>query len=120
MSDLDALVAHLEAGGVERVYKLGAVPQKPTYPYAVVSTAPVPPSVRTVDGSGDQGGRLVVQIFGRTTDSMTPIVGDTFAAVDGRPLPLTDAPVAWQEAASNVYRDPDDYGVLTATHTFRY
>lgn len=120
MSDLDTIVAALVTGGVTRAYKFGAVPASPAYPYAVVSAAPGAPQVRTLDGSGDPMGRFVVQHFSRTHDGATDLADLTFATFDGHALPLDDAPVCWQEVTSGVYRDPDDQGVLTITHTYRF
>lgn len=53
MTDLDALQAALTAAGVARVYKFGAVPASPPFPYAVLSDAPAAPEVRRLSGSGD-------------------------------------------------------------------
>ena len=114
------ITALLQEAGVDRVYVLGSVPPSPAYPYAVVSPAPGAPQVRTVDGSGDPAGRFVVQHFGRTLESVTDLAALSFAAFDGKAMPVPDAPVAWQEVASAVYRDPDDSGVLAITHTYRY
>lgn len=123
MNTLDALRAALDAGGIARVYKLGAVPASPTYPYAVVSNAPAAPQVRDLGGSGDPAGRFTVQHFGKSSDSIDVdggISGITFATFDGKPLPLPGTPVAWQEIATTPYRDPDTQGVLSVLHTYRY
>lgn len=48
------------------------------------------------------------------------MAAQTFAAFDGKELPLTDSPVAWQEIATAPYRDPDTQGVLSVLHTYRY
>lgn len=120
MSDLDDLQAALVTGGIARVYKLGEVPHKPTYPYAVLSSAPNAPQVRTLDGSGDPVGRFIAQHFGRTADSVQTLADITFATFDGKALPLTGEPVAAQEIATPPFRDADDQGVLSITHTYRY
>lgn len=120
MTDLDALQAALTAAGVARVYKFGAVPASPPFPYAVLSDAPAAPEVRRLSGSGDPAGRFTVQHFGRTADTVTAMAAQTFAAFDGKELPLTDSPVAWQEIATAPYRDPDTQGVLSVLHTYRY
>lgn len=122
MSDLDTLKAVLETAGVKRVYKANEVPAKTPgmYPYAVISSAPGAPQVRSLDGSGDRIGRFVVQHFAQTHDMLTLIADLSFAAFDGKTLPLDGEPVCWQEIASPAYRDPDDNGVLTITHTYRF
>ena len=116
----DLLRVALTSAGVARVYDLGAVPAKPAYPYAVLSVSPAPPQVRDLGGSGDPVGRFTVQHFGRTDDSVTAIAAVTFATFDGKELPVAGGPVAWQEIASPAYRDPDDQGVLSVLHTYRY
>lgn len=120
MSTTDDLSAVLSAAGVDRVYEVGAVPAKPAHPYAVLSNAPSAPEVRRLSGSGDPAGRFTVQHFGKTADSIEAIAALTFAAFDGKPLPLDGTPVARQEIATTPYRDPDDQGVLSVLHTYRY
>lgn len=115
-----ALRAALVTAGVARVYDVGAVPDRPTYPYAVLGVAPGTPQVRRLSGSGDPAGRFTVQMFGRTVASVTDVASRAFAAFDGKPLPLADTPVAWQEVATEWARDPDDDGVLHILHTYRY
>lgn len=116
----DVLVTALRTAGVARVYAVNEVPKKPTYPYAVLAVSPAAPQVRTLDGSGDPTGRFTVQHFGKSDDSLADVTAYTFAAFDGRELPLDGSPVAWQEITTAVYRDSDDDGVLTITHTYRY
>lgn len=121
MSDLAAVLDQLVDAGVARAYLLGKVPERPAYPYAVVSVAPAAPVVRTLAGPGKPSGRFVVQHFGSTPESVDALAAMTFAAFDGVALPdVPGTPVAWQEVASAVYLDPDDDGVLTVTHTYRY
>lgn len=121
MSDLDALVTAAQAGGIARVYKVGSVPARPDYPYAVASSAPGEPQVRTLDGSGLRAGRFVMQFFGRTAESVSALADAAFTTFDGREIAgLLDSPVAWQELASPIFRDPDDDGVLDITHTYRF
>ena len=61
-----------------------------------------------------------MQHFSRTHDGLTDVADATFATFDGKTLPIDGEPVCWQEVTSGVYRDPDDQGVLTVTHTYRY
>lgn len=121
MSDLDLLVARLVAGGVARVYKFGAVPATPSYPYAVLSPAPGAPDVRMLAGPGKPMGRFTVQFFGRTVDPLIAEADKAFAAFEGVELSdLPGSPVAWQEISTTPYRDPDTTGVLDITHTYRF
>lgn len=121
MIDLDLLVARMVAGGVSRVYKFGAVPPAPSYPYSVVSPAFGAPEVRMLAGPGDPMGRFTVQHFGRTIELLVENAGKTFAAFEG--VELSDFPgdpVAWQELSTPPYRDPDTAGVLDITQTYRF
>ncbi len=120
MADLDILRAALVAGGVARVYEFGGVVPKPTCPYAVISLDPSAPQVRDLGGSGDPVGRFTVQHFGKTADSVGDIAAITFATFDGKALALSGEPVAWQEVATGLMRDPDDRGVLGVVHTYRF
>lgn len=121
MSALDTLVAHLTASGVARVYKAGAVPAHPVEPYVVVSASRLVPDVRTLDGSGTSPRRFVVQVFGKTHDSLTAVEAALVAALDARFVPgLPGDPQVLLEVTSSVYRDPDDSGVLNLTHTYRF
>jgi hypothetical protein len=121
VSDLDALVARLAAAGVSRVYKFGAVPDKPSYAYAVLSPAYGAPTVRTLDGSGDPMGRFTVQFFSRSADTLTDAAAKAFAAFDGVELSdLPGKPVAWQEITTPPFRDADTAGVLNITQTYRF
>lgn len=116
MSTTSDLVATRAAAG-GRVYAIGAVPASPAYPYAVVGYAPNAPVTRTADGRGNPIRRFTVQHFGRTADSVESIASLTFATFDGRPI---DGDLCTQEVATLVDRDPDDSGVLSTTHTYRY
>lgn len=120
MTTLDALRDALVAGGIARVYKLGAVPPKPEYPYAVVSSAVAAPQTRFNDGTGNPEGRFTVQHFGKSADVLDDLAALTFATFDAKPLPLPGTPVAWQEIATTADRDPDTQGVLSVLHTYRY
>lgn len=114
------LRAALTTAGVARVYAVNAVPDNPDYPYAVLDVTPAAPQVRDLGGSGDPVGRFTVQHFGRSDESVTDLAAITFATFDGKELPVDGAPVAWQEIATTAYRDPDDQGVLSVLHTYRY
>jgi hypothetical protein len=117
---LDDLVTVRKSAGFTRVYKIGEVPANPTYPYAVMGYAPDAPLVRSLTGDGKRLDRFTVQHFGRTADSVADVADQSFALFDGKHLPLTDSPMAWQEIATLPDRDADDYGVLGITHTYRF
>ena len=120
MSDLATIVSHATTGGIKRVYKAGSVPESPQYPYAVISASAMPPDVRTLDGSGNNPRRFIVQVFGRDHDSVDHLAALVLAAFDAKFLNLTGAPQCRVEVTSPAYRDPDDDGVLNITHTYVY
>lgn len=107
-----------QAGGdASRVYAMGKVPSAPTYPYRVVGYAPDAPVQRTTNGAGDPVQRFVVQHFGRSVDSVEAAAAATFATFDGKRV---GGDVCTQETASPITRDPDDSGVLSIVHTYRF
>lgn len=106
-----------KVGGFTRVYQLGAVPTTVVYPYVVIGYAPNAPVVRTQDAAGDPVGRFTVQHFGRTADAVEDQAAITFATFDGKPVA---GDVCTQEVATLPDRDPDDRGVLSITHTYRF
>lgn len=116
MSVTDELVTQRQAAG-GRVYAIGSVPASPGYPYTVIGYAPNAPVVRTADGAGDRVRRFTAQHFGRTDDSVEDVADATFAAFDGKRV---DGDLCVQEVATTITRDPDDQGVLTITHTYRF
>ena len=120
-TDLDRHVARLTTAGVSRAYKLGAVPDSPAYPYAVLSLDTGRPRARTADLNASLSFEIAVQCFGRTEDAVRDIAGLADAAFDGAALDdITGAPVAARELNTRPYRDPDDQGVLNVLHTYRY
>jgi hypothetical protein len=106
-----------KSGGFTRVYAMGAVPGTPAYPYVVIGYAPNAPVVRSMTHDGDPVRRFTVQHFGRHADAVEDVAADTFAIFDGQPI---DGDVCTQEVATLVDRDPDDRGVLSTTHTYRF
>lgn len=116
MSITDDLVAQRAAAG-GRVYSIGAVPAKPAYPYTVIGYAPNAPVLRTQNAAGDQVRRFTAQHFGQTDDSVEAIAAVTFATFDAK---VVDGDVCIQELATPIFRDPDDRGVLSTTHTYRF
>jgi hypothetical protein len=116
MSVTDDLVT--QAGGTTaRVYAIGSVPASPTYPYRVIGYAPNAPIQRTMNAKGEQVRRFTVQHFGRTDDSVEAVASATFATFDSQRV---DGDVCTQELASPILRDPDNQGVLSITHTYRF
>lgn len=116
MSVVGDLVTLL-GGTAARVYKIGAVPSAPAYPYRVVGYAPNAPQVRTMYGSGAPLRRFTVQHFGRSADSVEAAADATFATFDGQRV---YGDVCTQELATPITRDPDDSGVLFTTHAYRF
>lgn len=117
MSTTADLVTMRKAGGFTRVYAMGAVPATPSYPYVVIGYAPNAPVVRTMNAAGDQVGRFVVMHFGHTAEAVEAVAAATFAIFDARPIGDS---ICTQEVATSVDRDPDDRGVLSTTHTYRF
>lgn len=115
----DLVAIRTAKGG--RVYELGKVPAKGTvgfdYPYTVIGYSPDTPQVRTLDGSGDPLRRFTAQHFGRDAASIEDHAGRTFAAFDAQ---FIGDDLCTQELATPLFRDPDDSGVLSTTHTYRF
>lgn len=116
MSVTDDLVTHRSTSG-GRVYAIGAVPASPAYPYTVLGYSPNAPVVRTQNAAGDQVRRFTAQHFGRTATAVEDIAQKTFDTFDGETV---DGGVCTQEIATTITRDPDNQGVLTTTHTYRF
>jgi hypothetical protein len=107
-----------QAGGsAARVYAIGSVPSSPSYPYRVVGYSPNAPVTRTQNAEGEPLRRFTVQHFGRSADSVEAAATATFATFDGQRV---DGDVCTQEIATPITRDPDDQGVLSTTHTYRF
>ena len=107
----------MAGGPAARVYKMGAVPAGPTYPYRVVGYSPNAPVQRSMNGDGDQARRFTVQHFGRSAESVEESADATFATFDGKSI---GGDMCTQEIATTITRDPDDSGVLSTTHTYRF
>lgn len=118
MTTLGDLVGLLTAEGVERVYKFGAVPTSPPYPYAVLASSRMAADTRRLDGLGTEPVRFTVQIFGRTADVVAGIADEALSAFDG--TFTNDDRQIRAEVTTPPYRDPDNNGVLNVTHTYRF
>jgi hypothetical protein len=99
------------------VYPMNGAPSTPTYPYRLIGYAANAPATRNQLWQGDPVRRFVVQHFARTTEGLEAIAADTFATFDGKSI---GGDVCTQEVATLPDRDPDDRGVLSTTHTYRY
>lgn len=118
MSVTADLVALREAAdATQRVYAFGAVPAKPEYPYTVIAYAPDVPALRDMLGGGDPVRTFTVQHFSRTAAGLEDITDTTIAAFDGQPV---DGDVCALIATQRPDRDPDDRGVLSTTHVYRF
>lgn len=121
MSDIDFLIDRAHDGGIDRVYKVGAVPPKPGYPYAVIASARMAPDTRTLDGSGNRPVRFSAQMFGRSADSLEDLADLMLATFDATHLDEFDGePQCRVEVTTPPYRDSDDSGVLNITHTYTF
>lgn len=121
MSDLETLVDRAISYGPSRVYALGKVPASPVYPYVVMSLDTGRTTNRRGGGPGRKVRRLVVQMFGRSVDSVLAVAEQIDAAFeDAVIVELPDRPASRREVGANPYRDPDTGGVITALHTYTY
>ncbi len=120
MSDIEALVAHAESAGIDRVYATGSVPKSPGYPYVVLASSRIVPDVRRLDGGGTTPKRFTAQIFGKNAESIEDLADLMLAAFDAAFIPDLDDSQCRAEVTTPPYRDPDDRGVLNVTHTYRF
>lgn len=122
MSDLDLLLTRATSAGMTRVYKLGAVPASPVYPYAVLgSDTGTPSSTRVGGDSVNMRHLLTLQMFGRTVESVLGLASLADAAFKDVTLTeLSDDPFCFRVLSTAITRDPDTGGVLYALHTYRY
>ena len=118
----DAIRDRLTAAGVVRLYDVGKVPDRPAYPYAVLSVDTGNPRRRF--GAGGRAlttRRASVQVWGRTTESVNDLLTKADVALDETYLTELDgAPVCRREISGVPVRDPDDDGVLYGLHTYRW
>lgn len=122
MSDLDALIARLEAAGIQRAHKIDTVPPRPQFPYVVVSLDSGQPMNYTAAGvTTHLLRRISVQLVGRTWESVADMA--RLADVALREVALTEfdgAPFTRRELATDVRRDDDAGGLLYALHTYQF
>lgn len=114
MTLLDDLAAAV-AEDLPRVYKLGEVPEKPAYPYAVVGLGAPDKFARTMNGQAADTHRATTQFFGRDIDGVLDFA--TLGDLDGR---FIDGRLITRDIASPPFRDPDDDGVLAVTLSYRF
>lgn len=115
MTTIAELVTAVTNAGVTRAYKLGAVPASPAYPYAVVGFSAPDKIARSANGQATELNRFTVQFFGRTLDAVLDL--GTNADLDGD---FINGALITRELTTPPYRDPDDSGVLTILHTYRF
>ena len=106
---------------VTRLYALGSVPPKPTYPYGVQSSSLGRGDAYTLDAvEGLRWGRIVVQTFGKTQDSAVALAEQARGELVGSTLAVTGyatTPIR-AELDPQIGRDPDDNGVVDVTATY--
>lgn len=115
MTTLASLVTAVTSAGATRSYKLGAVPASPTYPYAVVGLSTPDKIARGADGRAADLNRFTVQFFSHTLDAVLDLA--TTTDLDGS---FFSGALVTRELTTQPYRDPDDSGVLTILHTYRF
>jgi hypothetical protein len=121
MTALMSAVATATAA-VPRLQPMNGVVDK-TYPYGVYSATFGRGDTYTNDGTeGVRWGRIVLQTFGRTTDSATDLYDQARAALVGKVLTVDGSPIGpiTGELDPAVTRDPDDAGVVGVTTTFTF
>jgi hypothetical protein len=125
-SDLDLLVTRAQAAGVQRVYKINAVPPDTTpavaEAYMVLSLDTGVPTQRRKSGdTASKTRRLSVQCFGTSDDAVKDMALRADAAFYDQTLTeLTGSPFSVRELSTGPYRDPDITGLLTILHVYRF
>lgn len=111
---------------VPRLYAANAVPLKPTYPYgSFAASFGRPGEYATLDVRHQmRWGRVVVQCFGRTVDSVTDLMNQVVDALLDQRLSIAgwrdETPCGIELDPTTPTRDPDDAGVLTSTATLTF
>jgi hypothetical protein len=104
-----------------RIYRLGAVPSKPPYPYGVFSAQLTRADSYTIDARhGLRYVRVTFQAFGRTSDSALTLTEEFIATLLDAVLTVDGAqttPLRLELDPTPPTRDPDDGGVLGVTTT---
>lgn len=118
---MDAVAA--ATANVPRMYPLNGVPSSPDYPYGSYSAVLGRGDVLSLDGSeGLRWGQVVVQTFGRTTDSALDHAEKARTALVDTRLEIAgyDTTPCTEPFDPAVIRDPDDSGVVAVTRTFTF
>lgn len=118
-----ATAAAEAAWNADQVHEVGEVPDKPTFPYLVLSvTAPGDSNPRLGARSGSQYGWIVGQAVGRTQSEVAFAVEKADAAFLGKKLDVADLNTrpATRREPSTITRDPDAGGLLTCTLIYRF
>lgn len=120
MSDIATLVTYLTGAPLARVYPINGVPEKPEYPYVVVTLSHAAPGPATSDGHKSTPKRLLARAFARNADTLEEACAAIDARLNGRAMPLTGAPVAEFEMATDIDRDAATAGVLGSLMTYKF
>ena len=114
----------LATAGVARLYGINQVPAQPTYPYGTYSASLGRGDSYTADArEGVRWGRVVVQIFGKSNDSLDAKYEEIRAALVGKSLAISGystTPCRAELDPTPTDRDPDDSGVVGVTATFTF
>jgi hypothetical protein len=120
-AETDAAVAALTAVWTAgQVHKVGAVPDSPATPYAVVSvSAGIPQNYRGGSAATTTARRVAVQYVGRTYDECAFAVQKGDAAFLGKRISPANTPCR-REIEPTIQRDPDGGALMYALGTFTY
>jgi hypothetical protein len=117
VSDLDVVLAAVQAGGVPRAYKPNEVPANPQMPYTIVHVTRDIPRNRDMTGSaGTWDRRATFQSFDLDADGALAFDRMAVDALDGRILAGIDGMWTVQLGSAEV-RDPDKPSVIGVTST---
>ena len=109
------------AASVTRLYRVGAVPTSPTYPYGVFSAQYGRGDSYTLDSTaGARSVRVTFQGFGRTADSALAVTETFIGALLDKALTVggqITTPLRIELDPTPPSRDPDDAGVIGVTAT---
>lgn len=106
---------------VPRLYPLNSVPPTPTYPYGAYSAALGGGDAYDLSSQhGVRNGEVVVQTFGKTTDSATDHMEKVIDALLDLRLVSGATPLRAALDRPAITRDPDDNGVVAVTMPFTF
>lgn len=115
----DAAKAQIAGGGIERVYKIGAVPSGATYPYITLACSFDGAEAYTLDADHGLGvRRLTTQAQSKTLDGAEDLDDKARAVLLDKRIGAFGPGV--MQVGGAVNRDPDDAGVITITSTYLF